>query len=222
MASNIFTKIAQAGQALGAITTDNVNRAREWFRQAASKLKGINANEIMNSDQARLFGSKLIGIKQIGSMLLFFYDAKTKATLPYYDKFPLVFPIEIYKDGFLGINMHYLPPLHRARLMDQLYTEVTGKDEKRRLKISYSILKANSRFNAFKPCVKRYLYTHVRSRYYIVLPNEWDMVLMLPSERFVAGGKSKQPIDSNYSKQKVWSDSIKRFNTQKPRGRKKK
>ena len=55
-------------------------------------------------------------------MFMFIYDPKHKDTLPFYDTFPLVFPIEIYSDSFLGINLHYLPPVLRAKLMDALYT----------------------------------------------------------------------------------------------------
>ena len=45
----------------------------------------------------------------IGKLNMFFYDPKFKKTLPYYDTFPLVLPLEAYSDGFLGINFHYLP-----------------------------------------------------------------------------------------------------------------
>ena len=44
-----------------------------------------------------------------GRLNMFFYDPKFKKTLPYYDTFPLVLPLEPYSDGFLGINLHYLP-----------------------------------------------------------------------------------------------------------------
>ena len=40
---------------------------------------------------------------------MFVYDPKYKKTLPYYDTFPLVLPLERYSDGFLGLNFHYLP-----------------------------------------------------------------------------------------------------------------
>ena len=50
---------------------------------------------------------------------MFFYDPKFKKTLPYYDTFPLVLPLETYNDGFLGINMHYLPIPLRVNLLDQ-------------------------------------------------------------------------------------------------------
>jgi hypothetical protein len=50
----------------------------------------------------------------------------SRRQLPYWDRLPLIFPIEIYPDGFLGINLHYLPPMYRAKLMDALYGILTG------------------------------------------------------------------------------------------------
>ena len=128
---------------------------------------------------------------------MFYYDAKTKDTLPFWDRFPLVFPIELYNDGFLGINLHYLPPLMRARLMNALYLTINNKnyDDTTKLKINYSILRGASRFKYFEPCIKKYLFSQVRSRYFYVTPNEWDMALMLPTERFV--GATKQQIYTN-------------------------
>ena len=46
---------------------------------------------------------------------MFFYDPKPeqKKNLPYFDMFPLVFPLRRMGDGFTGINVHYLPPAFR-------------------------------------------------------------------------------------------------------------
>ena len=53
---------------------------------------------------------------------MFVYDPKYKKTLPYYDTFPLVLPLERYNDGFLGLNFHYLPIPLRVRLLDKINT----------------------------------------------------------------------------------------------------
>ena len=52
-----------------------------------------------------------------GKLNFFFYDPKTKALLPYYDRFPLVLPIGSAAGGFLGINFHYLPITLRVKLL---------------------------------------------------------------------------------------------------------
>jgi len=134
-----------------------------------------------------------------GDMVMFIYDPKTKEKLPYYDTFPLVFPISLKEDGFLGINLHYLPPYHRALLMDELYTTLNNQamDATTRLRINYEILKGAAQFKAFKPCIKRYLTSHIRSVKINVHPSQWDMVLTLPLARFVKADQLR-----------VWNDSL--------------
>jgi hypothetical protein len=127
-------------------------------------------------------------------MYHFFYDPKMKEELPYYDRFPLVFPFKrgftrqraIEGGSFLGLNLHYLHPRLRARLMDGLYTISTDKtfDEDTRIRISYNILNKASKFRFFKPCVKRYLLPRVRSRFVKINADQWDTALFLPTERF--------------------------------------
>jgi hypothetical protein len=185
----IFQKIADKGNAAG-ITDRNTVDARNWFRASAKKINSVNDKRIMR-DKERL--TNRMTRYSIGRMFMFYYDPKTKDQLPYWDRFPLIFPIELYPDGFLGINLHYIPPLMRAKLMNALYMTANNKmfDDSTRLRINYSILKSASRFKYFQPCVKRYLFSHVRSRYYYVAPSEWDMALMLPTERFVGAEKAK-------------------------------
>lgn len=189
MVAYIFQKIADRGTAMGIADTNTVD-ARDWFRANAKKISTVNDKRIMR-DKERL--TNKMTRYSIGRMFMFYYDPKTKDQLPYWDRFPLIFPIELYPDGFLGINLHYISPLLRAKLMNALYMTVNNKnyDDTTRLRINYSILKSASRFKYFEPCVKRYLFSHVRSRFYYVAPNEWDMALMLPTERFVGAQKAK-------------------------------
>ena len=62
-----------------------------------------------------------------GLLNMFFYDPKMKKKLPYYDRFPLILPIEQYSDGFLGINFHYLSMPIRIRLLDRVMNSVIIK-----------------------------------------------------------------------------------------------
>lgn len=198
MVAYIFQKLAQQGSTKG-IQQDNTLDARNWFRNAAKQVTRVNDKQIMR-EKDRL--TNRMTRYSIGRMFMFYYDAKNKDTLPFWDRFPLVFPIELYADGFLGINLHYLPPLLRAKLMNSLYLTINNKnyDDTTKLRITYNILKGASRFKYFEPCIKKYLFSHVRSRYFYVAPNEWDMALMLPTERFV--GASKQQVYTN-SVQKI-------------------
>lgn len=203
-----FEELARKAKAEG-INKMKAADAMKWYRDQAKNLSDASGNKVMQSDPKRLLKTTRVGVDNIGAMLIYFYDPKTKEQLPYYDRFPCVFPIELYGDGFLGINMHYLSPFQRARLMDALYkTAQKKKTDKQRLQINYQILKGATQFRTFRPCVKRYLYSHVRSRFFIVRTKEWDTILMLPLERFEQGGAKGGKVGGGISKTKVWSESM--------------
>jgi hypothetical protein len=210
----IFQQIARLGNATG-ITKQSAAAAKQWFRTQAMRLQnmGIKPEDVMKEDPSRLLKTNRIGPATMGKMVMFFYDPKTKKTLPYYDRFPLIFPVDTAPGGFYGINMHYLSPFQRAKLFDALYQNHlnNGKNENKKLQIDYLTLKGASNLAAFKPCFKHYLYSHVRSKFYVVAHEHWDVALMLPTERFEQGGKNGGRVGAPYSKQKVWADSAKKF-----------
>jgi len=172
-------------------------RAVDWFKKNVELLKTVHGNVLMSSDRQRLVSLQGLSAKHTGRMIMFFYDPKLKKKLPYYDRFPLVLPVRFYNNGFLGLNLHYLPIPIRAKLLDRIYTRYMSRqfDENQKLSLDYHDLntiveqtpKSNWRF--FRPCVKRYLYGHCRSRFYLIDPAEWNMMLMLPTERFEKKGK---------------------------------
>ena len=67
--------------------------ARDWLRAKINELNPTRQSVVR--DKERLRDSTILG-----KMYFYFYDPKTKKTMPYYDKFPLVIPIESYADGF--------------------------------------------------------------------------------------------------------------------------
>jgi hypothetical protein len=130
-----------------------------------------------------------------GKLNMFLYDPKFKKQLPYYDTFPLVLPLEMYPDGFLGINMHYLPIPLRIRLLDRLvdYTNNTKFDESTRIVADYSQLK---KIDVLKPTLKRYLSGHTKSQFRRVDADEFTIATLLPVQRFKKENETK-----------VWADS---------------
>ena len=170
-------------------------QSREWFRNQArtSNVRGDRGAAQIVRDRSRMANRP-----SIGRMYFFNYDPKYKATLPYYDRFPLIFKVGQYRGGFEGINMHYLPYRLRARLMDALYETSNNKryDETTRLRITYDLLKAATKYKEFKPTYKKYLNQHVRSRFVEIGATEWDIALFLPVERFEKASKTA-----------VWRDS---------------
>jgi hypothetical protein len=167
--------------------------ARDWYRDQAKQMSRVNERSLMRGG-----GDRLTSRPIIGNMYLFGYDAKHKDTLPYFDKLPLIFPYKKVTGGFMGINLHYLPLNYRATLMDALYDTATNEkyDESTKLRINYRILNGAAKFRYFKPCVKHYLTSQVRSRFFYIYPSEWDTALFMPLERFQGASKTKVFADS--------------------------
>jgi hypothetical protein len=180
------------------ILLKQVKIARQWFRDQAMAITKVQPNQMFKGTSKKLVGH--INYDSIGSMYFYNYDPKTKDKLPYYDMYPMIFVLDVYPDGWLGINLHYLPPYYRAKLMDALYSITMIQDEKQQLAASYQLLKGASRFKYFRPCLKRYLVGHVKSKILYIEPKEWDMALMLPLQKFVKS-----------SEENVWADSARKW-----------
>ena len=185
---NLITQGVRAGQ-----IPARTDAARAWYREAAKGKRRVNERTLLSSDKTRQTGK----IKP-GNMYLFQYKAKYADTLPYYDRFPMIFPFRVEGDRFWGINLHYLPHRLRAQLMDSLYDLVTNQryDESTRIQGAWSTLNRASRIKIIKPCVKQYLFSQLESRFFYVYPSEWDIALFLPLERFQGASKTQ-----------VWSQS---------------
>lgn len=176
-----------------------VKKSKTWFDQQALLLagRGVTPSKLMG-DRAVLHTAKV----EPGKLYMFFYDPKYKDTLPYYDKFPLVFPWKKTPDGFMGLNMHYLPYPLRVRLMDKLmqFKQNDNMDYQTKLKFSWGLIDGIAKFAPAKPCVKQYLMDHVRSPFMQIKAIDWPTAMMMPVERFVGA-----------SKEKVWQESVKRI-----------
>lgn len=153
----------------------------DWMTEKARSASSMRDNLFRMQSQQRATGS-------IGRMYFFKYDPKTKDKLPIYDVYPLVFPMEDYHDGFLGLNIHYLDAGVRMRLLDKLGNFATAKNytERTRLQISYDVLSSTkSMTSLIGPCVKRYLYGHIRTRLIEIPATEWDKAAQLSLELFI-------------------------------------
>ena len=180
--------------------------AATWFRSIVERAKTALARDNVFQTvvtEAAAAGT-LTGRMWLGRMYFFVYNPKHKATLPYYDMFPLVLPVERYSDGFLGINFHYLYPKDRAHLLDEIKVFVNDKtlSEKARILLTYDMLRGFTKFKRAKPCLKRYLTTRMKTQFIPVLPDEWGPSIFLPVENF-----------KKMSKKAVWAESKKIYST---------
>lgn len=169
-------------------------KSQSWFNQQARNLsqQGIRPERLIR-DSAQNNTTRIIP----GELYLFNYDAKHKDTLPYWDTFPLVFPFVKTPDGFIGLNMHYLPYQIRVRLLSALMRFKSGKNEALKLKMSWELLRGLSKNVHVQPCVHRYLISHVKSPFKRIDSEDWATAMLMPVERFQGA-----------SKQKVWAESV--------------
>jgi hypothetical protein len=174
---------------------DTSKKSRAWFSQQVLLLRGqrITPEKVMRSDVKQLKQQL-----QPGFLYMFAYDPKYKDTLPYYDRFPLVFPYAKFSGGFMGLNMHYLPYPMRITLLDRLmvFANNTKMDEITRLKYSWQLIDGASRYAMAKPCIKQYLTNHVISPFRKIESKDWATAMMLPVEQF-----------TNATREQVWTDS---------------
>lgn len=183
-------------------TRKDMESAIAWFY---SEIKGELGADGRAKSRIRRIPDKAFNPAKdafIGGLFFYIYDAKHKDTLPYWDQFPLVIPVSLYDNGFLGLNLHYLPPIGRAKLLDLL-----AKYKRRALspraymKLSYDMLKGAVQHDLFKPCVHRYLTTHIKSDLVKVSDEYWERAAMLPVQKFV-GATSQQVWSKSRTKKK--------------------
>lgn len=175
----------------------SVRKSRAWFEQQVLIMsrQQLTPQRVLQGNPEQLTTRVMPGF-----MYMFAYDPKGKAELPYYDKFPLVLPFRKTPDGFIGLNLHYLPYQLRVMLLDHLlvFKNNSKIDETTKIKYSWALIDGVSKYAAAKPCVKQYLTGHVRSQFRQINANDWATAMLLPVERFVGA-----------SKQEVWADSKK-------------
>jgi hypothetical protein len=189
------SKLTQLANARPADMQIGSKKSLEWLSQKIAELRNTSNIPVgMSRERFRQVDSF-----RLGKLYCFYYDPKGKESLPYYDRFPMVLAIEKYNDGFLGLNLHYLPFNYRMAFLGKLLKfAVQGEPgEIDRLRVTYDILVASKRLKEFRPCIKRYLSGHIQSKILAIQPNEWDIAAFLPLQQF-KGAKSEQ----------VWQESL--------------
>ena len=167
MAKTVFDKILDS-------TTGP--KSYDWYKKQVNAMTTPGARSLINQGKATIR-------PKYGVMNLFGYDPKLKATLPLYDKFPLIFPLEPAKGGFYGINFHYLRPLERVAFLRQLSKFTSDKNFDR--KTRYQIGNLSGKY--FKRTIKHYLFSQVRTSFLNVMPDEMAVAIFLPVARFMKG-----------------------------------
>lgn len=202
--SNIFQMLRERVEKSDGLLPQE-RRAMLWFQTYRTDLlqwqnqhRSLTYNGLSDST----FAKKVVRPKAIlpGYLYFFLYFPHYARTLDYYDRFPMTLVLEKDPEGFLALNFHYLPYQMRAIFFDALYSRhlQSNTDPLRsRIRITYQILSAVSKYKAFRPCLRRYRYTNCRSAMLQVGETEWDIALFLPVEQFTKATRAE-----------VWKESM--------------
>lgn len=164
--SKLFNRYRSLADSAGA--PKGRKAAIEWLRKTIRKGKNISSlSRVTEGLRAR----PMIP----GSMVIYEYDAKFKEKLPFWDRFPLIIYLSNAKGGWYGANLHYLPPRMRSALLYELHVEK---------KTLAQIAKAMEQNPITKHCLKRYLFSQLKSTPLTVPKDEWDIAISLPFENF--------------------------------------
>ena len=181
MAKNIFEPLKDL--------QGNTLRSAQWYRNAVSLITDkVSQNKLLSQ-------GRLNARPSLGRMNMFVYDPKYRQTLPFYDTFPLVLPLEPIKGGFMGLNFHYLPYPLRFRLLERMQRFATNAkfDSSTKLLATYDDVKS---IRLIRPAIKKYLYNNVRTRFRRIDTDEMAIAVYLPVADFKKAGLGAVFADS--------------------------
>lgn len=161
-----------------------------WYQDMIRKLglTSITPQKVMKSDIGEMVTNVIPG-----NMYLFMYDPKTADKLPFYDTLPVVVMFRKVQDGFYGLNLHYLPPMMRMRLLDRMMEVVNDEalGENTKMMVTWKLLSNVSRYPGANVAVKRYLYNQISSRIMRIYPKDWRKTIMLPIDNFEKASRNQ-------------------------------
>ena len=174
-------------------------RSAQWFQDKIRGLKGdlrnrfssTNPDKFYREAETKINPAVLSRRPSLGDLFCYNYNPKHRATLPYYDMFPMIMLIGTDADTFLGINFHYLPPKFRAILLDKVNAKIGNTLPK------WSKL---SKIREIAPTIKRYRFDHITRKVIPIERSEQEIAIFLPLERFRKASAGA-----------VWAESKRRF-----------
>ena len=174
-------------------------RSAQWFQDKIRGLKGdlrnrfssTNPDKFYREAETKINPAVLSRRPSLGDLFCYNYNPKHRATLPYYDMFPMIMLIGTDADTFLGINFHYLPPKFRAILLDKVNAKIGNALPK------WSKL---VKIREIAPTIKRYRFDDITRKVIPIERSEQEIAIFLPLERFRKASAGA-----------VWAESKRRF-----------
>jgi hypothetical protein len=162
-------------------TSNNQQTALQWLKDS---LRGINRNQKGKlSDYRDILLNKDRNLKRrlLGQVVLFNYRPSSR--VKFYDKYPLVIITDVSGTGFSGINLHYIPPVDRIRMILLMGSMVFNRKETDIQKIRVKILSLlNKKIFAkyYGTVFNNYTTKNILGKPKITIPEEWTHFAFLP------------------------------------------
>ena len=179
-----------------------------WYRNKIKALAPrITGPELLSEAEKK----KITARPNYGMMNLFWYKPLNAKRLKYYDLYPLVIPFKKHRNGFTGLNFHYLSVPMRMNLLERLSAfEDSGtlysldvNDIDQLLAFEWMEVKG---MKGIKPIVRRYLANYVYSNFLKIGLEDMVVASLLPVERFYTGDLWDDRMD-RVNPRRVWDAS---------------
>jgi len=168
-----------------------------WYRSKITSLGGTTMTAEQHIEEGYATAKP-----NYGMMNLFHYQPQTAEKLPFYDLFPLVIPVEKNRDGFTGINFHFLSIPMRVAFLN-LLTEAFADDRMEKLNLTWRQI---SGLGKSKVTVRRYKARNVKSMFLRIPVEDMLIAVLLPVQRFYSGDlDSKRRVSSEVVYNKIRS-----------------
>ena len=184
-----------------------------WYRNKIKALAPrITGPELLSEAEKK----KITARPNYGMMNLFWYKPLNAKRLKYYDLYPLVIPFKKHRNGFTGLNFHYLSVPMRMNLLERLSAfEDSGtlysldvNDIDQLLAFEWMEVKG---MKGIKPIVRRYLANYVYSNFLKIGLEDMVVASLLPVERFYTGDLWNDRLD-RVNPRRVWDASRRTVN----------
>ena len=192
-----FQKAHKTAKKSGIIRRNELSRA--WYHNYALE-QGLDYRSL----KMLRSGGKRISDMRLGRMYFFRYNPD-KSYNHTYDSYPLVFMLYEDPDNFSGINFHYLSPKLRAVLLGNMLSFLSDQDYSNRTKLFArkfrQVIQSNKKFRHAKAIYRQYKPEHIKSKIIQVHPLDWELAIMVPTERF------KTPTGGIVASKKIWTET---------------
>ena len=163
--------------------SQNPNASNLWIRVKLETL-AVRPSRLILEERRNL-----VRWPEKGKMYLFLYLPENQKSMKYFDRAPLVLPIDRQRNtrNFRALNFHYIFPQYRYEIITKLLEN--GNDETRVKRNLDKFLRYANGDDA-ATFLKTYSYNNCRSMFLEIPINEWEYATALPIEHFKKKHKS--------------------------------